>query len=349
MKITIADVARKAGVSAGTVDRVLHGRGEVSATSAEKVRRAVSELNFKPNIFASMLATRQACVLAVLLPKFTDGSYWEKIYNGYLAGAAQLSSLDVRLNFFFFDQDDVLSFRSACSEALQSSPSGVALSPVFKNEALVFADTLFKQRIPYVYVDTKVEDPNYFSFFGMPMYQSGYLSAVLLTERCMAEDLKSVALVGIKRNKNRQSDPTIVRREGFTDYMERHYPSCELLKVDIDADDPEKTCEILDEFASRHPGVRQMVMFNSRVHLLGPWLRKNPMNGRRVIGYDGLDRNIELLKRSLVDALISQKIDDQASRAVSVLANYIILQRKPESRDNYLHMDILTRFNIENY
>ena len=36
---TIKDIARMAGVSAGTVDRVLHNRGDVSAASLEKVRK----------------------------------------------------------------------------------------------------------------------------------------------------------------------------------------------------------------------------------------------------------------------------------------------------------------------
>ena len=42
-KITIFDVAARAGVSKGTVDRVLHNRGEVSRKSAEKVRKAIEE------------------------------------------------------------------------------------------------------------------------------------------------------------------------------------------------------------------------------------------------------------------------------------------------------------------
>ena len=49
-KITINDVARAAGVSKGTVDRVLHARGEVSKKSREKVLKVIEELGFKPNM-----------------------------------------------------------------------------------------------------------------------------------------------------------------------------------------------------------------------------------------------------------------------------------------------------------
>ncbi len=41
---TIKDIAHMAGVSAGTVDRVLHNRGDVSATSREKVQKVLDDL-----------------------------------------------------------------------------------------------------------------------------------------------------------------------------------------------------------------------------------------------------------------------------------------------------------------
>ena len=49
-KITINDVAEAAGVSKGTVDRVLHNRGEVSEKSRQKVLKVVEELGFSPNL-----------------------------------------------------------------------------------------------------------------------------------------------------------------------------------------------------------------------------------------------------------------------------------------------------------
>lgn len=49
---TIKDIAQMAGVSAGTVDRVLHNRGDVSQKSKEKVQKVLDEINYQPNVFA---------------------------------------------------------------------------------------------------------------------------------------------------------------------------------------------------------------------------------------------------------------------------------------------------------
>lgn len=347
--VTITDVAELAGVSRGTVDRVLHNRGEVSGESAEKVHRAVAELGFQPNLYASMLAAKRASVIAVILPRFKSGQYWSRINDGYQEGAAQVLPLNVKVSFFSFELNDEASFRHACSKVLDASPSGVAFSPVFRNESLSFVEELHKRGIPYVYVDTKLEEGSYYAYYGMPMFQSGYLCGALLTERMKPEEVKEAAIVRIVRDKTRQSDPTVSRREGFIDFMERNYPACRIYSVFIDASNKEKIRSTLQSFFAAHPDLKLIAMFNSRIYLLADYLSSNPIEGARVIGFDDLEDNMRMLKDGFVSVLISQHIDNQARNAVIALSDLIILKRRISVRDNYMHMDILTKFNLENY
>jgi LacI family transcriptional regulator len=46
---TIADVALRAGVSIATVSRVINGTAEVVEETAQRVRSAVTELNYRPS------------------------------------------------------------------------------------------------------------------------------------------------------------------------------------------------------------------------------------------------------------------------------------------------------------
>ena len=57
--VTIKDIAQRAGVSRGTVDRVLHDRGKVSPQKAEKIRRIADEMGYQPNIAGRGLAARK--------------------------------------------------------------------------------------------------------------------------------------------------------------------------------------------------------------------------------------------------------------------------------------------------
>lgn len=348
-KITIFDVARRAGVSKGTVDRVLHNRGEVSAKSAEKVRKAIEELRYEPNLYASLLAMKKNRVIACVLPECVPGEYWEKMYQGVLDGAAAVGSLNIEVATFFYDQYDPASFVSVCRKMMESKPSGVVLPPLFKNDTMAIAEELKANDIPYVYVDTKLEDSGYFAYYGMPMYKSGNLCAALMTDRRAKDELGEVLVVRIKRDKSAQSDPTINRRAGFMDFMNEYFPDNKIHTLFIDPSDPVSIMAALESFMAEHPSVRNITMFNSRIHLLTPYLEAHPDAGRYVIGYDNLEGNIEALKKGHVNILICQHTPDQSLRAVKTLSDYILMRKQPALKDNYVHMDILTRLNVENY
>ena len=66
--ITIKDIAARAGVSTGTVDRVLHKRPNVSKSALEKVNKALEELDYRPNMYASALAYNKTYTFYVVLP-----------------------------------------------------------------------------------------------------------------------------------------------------------------------------------------------------------------------------------------------------------------------------------------
>lgn len=348
-KITIVDVAKRAGVSKGTVDRVLHNRGEVSRKSAAKVRKAIEELNYEPNLHASLLATRNAHVIACLLPEIVPGEYWDKIDKGFAAGGEKVAALNISTKAFYYSQYDAASFRSACAELLESNPSAVVLPPLFMTDSFALTSELSSRGIPYVYVDSKLEEDNYFAYYGMPMYKSGYLCAALLTERCRPEEVRDVAVIRINRDKNRQSDPTVNRREGFMDYMWANFPQSSIHNIFINPSDPKGTYDALDSFFREHPDTRLVVTFSSRIHLIGRYLADHPDPRRRVIGYDNLDSNLELLRDGHVSIIITQHTENQSHEAVSLLADYLLMHKMPARRDNYIHMDILTRYNQENY
>lgn len=346
-KITIIDVAKRAGVSKGTVDRVVYNRGEVSEESARKVRQAIDELHYQPNPYASLLASKKSHEIACILPQYSSGEFWEKLDRGLADGEKQTSALNVRIKTYFYDQYELNSFRRACDEVLNAAPSGVIIPPLFKSETMNFVSILHSRNIPYIFVDTKLEGSDYLAYFGMHSYNSGYLCADLLTSR--ESDVNRIAIVRITRDKAGQSDPTADRREGFLDYISEHFPGCKVKSVFIDPSNPDLITSVLEDFFSKNPEMKHIVMFNSRIHLISDFLDRHPEPERRVIGFDNLDKNIEMLRKGAINALIAQHTENQSLRAVVSLIDYILFHKSPASRDNYVHMDILTRLNLDNY
>ena len=56
---TIKEIAALAGVSRGTVDRVLNNRGSVSAATAAKIKQIATALDYKPNRAGLALAAQK--------------------------------------------------------------------------------------------------------------------------------------------------------------------------------------------------------------------------------------------------------------------------------------------------
>ena len=69
---TTKDLAKAAGVSLATVDRVLNARAGVRQTTMERVQRAIKEINFVRDFSAANLARKKQCQLVFLLPDHED-------------------------------------------------------------------------------------------------------------------------------------------------------------------------------------------------------------------------------------------------------------------------------------
>ena len=85
-RVTIADVARQAGVSTATVSRVLNDTGPVAEATAAAVRGAVAELNYAPRAAAQSLARGHTNTLGLLLPEI-GGAFFSPLVRGIEAAA----------------------------------------------------------------------------------------------------------------------------------------------------------------------------------------------------------------------------------------------------------------------
>ena len=81
LEATIKDVAKHAGVSVATISRVLNNSSVVAPETAEKVNKAIKELNYKPNFLGRNLRKRETNVILALVPS-TEQTYYSEILHG---------------------------------------------------------------------------------------------------------------------------------------------------------------------------------------------------------------------------------------------------------------------------
>ena len=343
---TIRDVAKKAGVARATVDRVLFNRGYVSQKTREKVLAAIKDLDYRPNTNASQLASKKEYHIACLIPEFHHGDYWEEMNNGLIASAKDHAANNISVTFYYFDQNDEEGFINNCNSILESQPDGVMLSVVFPDFVANFCKELEEKHIRYAFIDNKIDKLDYNLYYGIDSYKNGQIGAWFLTTRT---DPKDIALIRIIRDPRHKSDPNRTRRHGFTDYIKDVFPACRIHTVFIDPENSISTMRTLETFFAEHPDVKHIAMTNSRVFLLGDYLRKHPDSKRIVVGFDDLERNLACLREGLIDTLVTRHIPMQSYNALTTFAECVIRNSRPEHRNKFVHMDILTKMNLDNY
>lgn len=86
--VTLADVARLAGVSAKTVSRVINQSDYVSAETRAQIEKAIEELGYRPNRVARSLASNRSYIIGLSLPDVTN-PFFPEILRGVQQEALQ--------------------------------------------------------------------------------------------------------------------------------------------------------------------------------------------------------------------------------------------------------------------
>ncbi len=163
-KPTIYDLARLAGVSPGTVSRVLNNRDKVKAETRELVLRTAKELNLKPQV---SVRARQVAILSE--PTFTDR------IEGYAA------TLTAHLSFAFSRRNIGVILPSNPLEQLPGAFLDGVIAVTFDKGLQHILEEL-EPRLPIVYMDKFDARPQQYVVCS-DHYASGYLAAKHFLER----------------------------------------------------------------------------------------------------------------------------------------------------------------------
>ena len=345
-KIKIKDIANKAGVSPGTVDRVLHNRGNVSEASRKKVEEVLKHINYMPNVYASALASKKTFSLLAVIPEYLPGDYWENIELGIAQAAREIIDFRVSVDVIYFDQYEIESFCQAMETVLKKSPEGVLLTPSLKSVTYDFTCKLDQKKIPYVFIDSFVEEAHPLAYFGQHSRQSGYLGAKLLFTQ--KPDLQEIAVFSFFHVGQKPSNQISMRMTGFSEYIMEKRTGCKLHRVTLDAESPNQNEETMRNLFFNNKGIDGAIIFSSRAYIVADFLRKNNLNHISFLGYDLLDKNIIRLKDNTISYLIAQRPEEQGYKGIKALTGHLVFKKKI-NQVNYTPIDILTQENIDFY
>ena len=345
MKVRIKDIADRAGVSIGTVDRVIHNRGEVSGKTHEKVMGILSDMHYEPDILARTLASRNPMRVAVLIPYHTpENWFWQEPLNGINDAVAELNHFRIELKEFLYDQFSKDDFVKRSEEVIECKPDAVIAAPVFYREMNAFIGECTARNIPFVSVNENTGHPDQLTYIGQDARQSGAVAASLLKSGITANSRILVISITRDRVNNRH---ILQREEGFTEYWSRNGnpDRIEIIQHAIESDQYRYIRDALAGLFKKHTNISGIFITNSRVYQVAKYLETSGRKDIRLVGYDLIAPNIKYLNSGMIDFLISQKPREQGYQALISIFNRLKMNRKPNP-EQLIPIDIICKENL---
>ncbi|MGW8316697.1 MAG: LacI family DNA-binding transcriptional regulator [Bacteroidales bacterium] len=345
-KIRIKDIAQIANVSIGTVDRVIHHRGEVSEATREKIQRLLIQYNYTPDVIASSLALKKQITLGVVMPRLVNEHvFWKLPQEGVQRALNELGQYNLAVESFYFDQYDADDFRRLMEKFPFERIQGVLFAPVFREESVAFIKRCAGEQVPLVLFNSLLEEQSVRSYVGQDAFQSGYVAAKLINYGM--EPRRDVAIINMSTRKEHYAH-IISREKGFRTFFEERSDRLDLLvTIDLNGVEEQHLSDRLEE-AFRQYDIAGLFVTNSRVYKVAEYLAMKGMMNVRLVGYDLLPASIEYLQRDYIDFLISQKPEEQAFKGLHSLFYLVAFNREPKERQ-LMPIDIITRENLVYY
>lgn len=342
---TIQTVAERAGVSRGTVDRVLNNRSYVRAEVRERVEAAIRETGYlSPRDARSAAAERgpmTPLTLGVLLPSWHDDSLPE-IERGVEAARQKLAESSVTVLSDRCETDLPGEAVQRLNGLLAKGAQGIALCAAGDPAIVAQIDLLADRGVPVVTFNSDLPESRRLCFVGEDYLKSGRIAGELMS-KCVPLDAPLLAVVG-----NLEFDGHRRRLEGFCARLREKGVGAEQIEVIETYNDYAVTRRRVSEALGRIPGLRGIYMANQSVAGCAEAVRAAGMRGTlRIITHDVSESTRLLLKSGDIDLTISQDMFRQGYDPLNLLRDALQKGRAPTPPQASTNINVICAENLD--
>lgn len=350
--LTITEIAKKAGVSIGTVDRVLHNRGRVARETEDKVKAVIKKYGYQPDPLARHLKKHTKYKIGLLFPSLSSGSgYWNKVFEGaknYIK--EELSAFSFSLVPFFFSRNDDEELFAKFDEMMKSDCSAYVIAPVMQQKMGELLREAKNMR-PYCLVDTSIKAfENSDEISSKPLcviaqnpYRAGFMAGKL-TELLGGKGGTYIVMeiYGGSYNLNERSRGFCAWFENRKDCRAVHI----VLEVFENSDKAEIVKNALSDLFEKYKDIAGICTVSVEVQMVAEYIAEKGILGVAVTGFDLIDENERLLREEKISCLIDQKPKEQGELAMYQLYRHLVFEEEPKNKID-IPIDIYFKENLE--
>ena len=312
--LTLRDIARQAGVSLATVDRVLHNRPGVRPDTVRRVKEAIERNSFQPHVAAGELARGRARRFAFVMPSGPN-PFMQQIhsYLGQMSG--WLSARRLAVEMVATDVFDPSVLAASLETLAGGDCDGVAVVALDHPRVRAAIDDLVDAGVKVVTLVSDVPSSRRHHYVGIDNIAAGRTAGALVG-RLVGPRTGKVAIVAGSQGLRDHAE----RIFGFNQVMASEFPGLDMLPVLEGRDEDERSEQVLSRLLGKHPDIVGLYNVGAGTHGVARALIDSGRERQVVfIGHDVTVLTRKLLLQGVMDAAISQNPGHEARAAVRVL------------------------------
>ena len=339
MRMTLSDVAREAGVSLATVDRVINRRPGVSSRSVHAVEQSLEKLGYRPDPIAAKLARRSVQRFCFVLPA-GNNTFMRLLADQVDAARSWLANQRAFADVIWTDVFDPAALAKTL-DGIDDSYEGVAVVALDHPMVRQAIDDLDARDIEVVTLISDVPGSKRAHFVGIDNSAAGRTAATLLGRFAGGRPGPVAILAGSLSLRDHAE-----RIYGFQQVLAADYPHLNALGVREGRDEGERARAVVEALLAEHPDL--VGIYNAGAGNRGvAEALEHAGRARDVIfvGHELTPHSKRFLMRGTMDAVINQDPGHEARSAARVLMALGLKQAIVPDQER-IRIDIFVRDNL---
>ncbi len=337
---TIKEIAALAGVSRGTVDRVLNNRGSVNPETAQKIQEIVNALDYKPNRAGLVLAAQKKRLKIGVILFSPENPFFQDVLKGINEKAEELAGYNctVITKQVPFGVEEQL---KAIDELIANEVNGIAMTPYNDERIRCRIDELDEMGIPVVTFNTDIENSRRLAYVGSNYIKSGATAAGLM--RLMTHGDVNIGIITGSSNILCHTE----RIAGFSDILKPYAGHMHIIDIVETHDDEIESYEKTTQLLNAHPEINALFFAAGGVYGGCRSVATLHLQDKlTIITFDLVPTTQALLENGTISATICQQPKTQGSKPLALLFAYLTTGELPEKEYHYTAVDVRIKENI---
>lgn len=340
---TIKEIAKLAGVSRGTVDRVLNNRGSVNPVTEKKVRDIAKATRYSPNLAGKTLAVRKKMLRFgyILFGSTTSNPFFEDVVFGIKSRAAELTEFGVTVEIRYSTIDNPELQAKHIDELVETGIDGLAITPINHPQVADKLRRLSDNGFPIVTSNSDIPDCGRIAYVGSDYYKCGETAAGLMN--LITGGGANIGII--------IGSPLVLchseRVAGFTEYVEKHFPGIRVIDKAVNNDDDFDSYSVTKSMLQKFSEINALYLAAAGVKGACRAVKDLGLAGKlSIVSYDATTTTCQLLREGIISATIAQQPVIQGAKPLDILLDYLGMGIKPDKEFYHTEIEIKIKENL---